>query len=152
MKIVTYRHNFETKQSLSRDEVMLLDGLSGLEIVLQRNSSAELRDGVLSVLMAQGWSKKISISNTTKISITSIKNRCGLCLQTGNMARFYADFLKLQYLFNQGQIDRALLLTLTRSVAVEVGSNLANYERVTQELNLFGDIISVPMLVIGMEN
>jgi ABC-type siderophore export system fused ATPase/permease subunit len=75
----------------------------------------------------------------------------GLCLQTGNMARFYADLLKLQLLFSKGRIRQAVYILPTRRSARVIGENMAQFERLVDELEIFAEVISVPMLVIGFE-
>ncbi len=74
-----------------------------------------------------------------------------LCLQTGNMSRFYADLLKLEYLFKDRKAIAAVYIIPTKRRAREMGSNLAHFERFVEELDLFKDIITVPTLVIGLE-
>ena len=67
------------------------------------------------------------------------------------MSRFYADLLKLQYLFQKGIISKALYLLPSKHNAKIIGSNVANYERMTKELQLFNNIITIPIFVIGID-
>jgi hypothetical protein len=64
----------------------------------------------------RGWSDEISLSSDAKISITSKKSNIGLCLQTGNMGRFYADLIKLEFLHKQGVIAAGIYIIPCRCV------------------------------------
>jgi hypothetical protein len=56
----------------------------------------------------------------------------------------------LQYLYKQGRINSAIYILPTKHLASNIGSNLANFERLTTELKLFHEVITLPMLVIGI--
>src|SRR5256885_4280672 len=63
-------------------------------------STQKIRRAMLSKLHDCGWSDGVRINpKNSKIDITSMREDTGLCIQTGNMSRFYADILKLQTLF-----------------------------------------------------
>ena len=150
MKISTYSHNLQDSIKHPQIVTALSGDLEVMDFKFERNAATELREKILTILMNRGWSKPIQISDQARISITSIKGRTGLCLQTGNMARFYADFLKLEYLFKNGTIDFGVYCTLTKKSAARMGSNLANYERIVNELGLFSKIITMPIIVVGI--
>jgi hypothetical protein len=63
---------------------------------------------------------------------------------------FY-DLLKLQYLFNRNKIEAAALAVPTRGGAQRLGSNIANYERLCSELQLYDRVITVPILVLAYD-
>ena len=114
-----------------------------------RWSSAQLRKEILSQLTDLGWSDQVRIHKDSKISITSISGKTGLCLQTGNMSRFYADLLKLETLFRDGHISGAVYLLPLKTFAVKLGSNVANFERLVEELDIFRATVTVPLSVYG---
>jgi hypothetical protein len=116
-----------------------------------RNAAGALRRDILDRLFEAGWSSEVPIDPTSRISITSIKSRVGLCFQTGNMGRMYADLLKLQTLYLRESIDAGILLLPRKLVADELGSNIANYDRLTAELPIFQRTITTPLLIIGIE-
>lgn len=150
MKIRTYLHRSNETDWKSRESSTVIKALKDLEIKIESGCSKNLRDCILNLLHMQGWSSEVKLSHATAISITAIKGNYGLCLQTGNMSRFYADLLKLQYLFQKGTIIAALYILPTKHNAKLIGSNLANFERMTRELKLFRDIITIPIFVIGI--
>lgn len=128
----------------------LLSGIVELPFSFRLNSAAELREKISIILRGQGWSEDVRLAVESKISITAMHGSTALCLQTGNMGRFYADLLKLQYLFANGKATAAIYIIPTKRCAKEIGSNVANFERLVEELILFESIITIPILVIGL--
>ena len=72
-------------------------------------------------------------------------------LQTGNMSRAPYDLLKLQYLFQSERIEAAALALPTKAAARTIGDNIANAERIINELELFDRVISVPIIVVAFD-
>lgn len=97
-----------------------------------------------------GWSDGVTLCAEAKISITSKKGETGLCLQTGNMSRFYADLLKLEFLFQEQLIHGAIYILPDRHLAKAWGQNIANFERFTNEVAIFAQIINTPLLIFGL--
>lgn len=149
MKHTIHLHQME-KNFIKDLEDDVLDVIKNIDIEIFHGSTKSLRKRISDGLKKQGWSSKIKLSNQSNINITSIKGKTALCLQTGNMGRFYADLLKLQYLFQKGKINSAIYILPTISLAKKMGSNLANFERLVLELKLFSKVITVPILVVGI--
>jgi len=127
--------------------------LTDLQFKIRANCARELRESIIDELNRDGWSDPVQIDKRQRITITAMLGTVGLCLQTGNMARFYADLLKLQALYLDGAISGAFYLLPTRICAQVMGSNIANYERLTAELSqVFNKVITVPTFVIGIES
>ena len=103
-------------------------------------------------LTVLGWSDRVRIKSSCGITISAMNRGIGLCVQTGNMARFYADLMKLQLVFADGLANGALYVIPTKRAAQELGSNVVNYERVVAEARLFAKIITVPLVVLGFED
>jgi hypothetical protein len=120
-------------------------------VSIERGRSSEVKGKVLDLLRQRGWSGEVSLSPHSKISVTSQKGDVGLCFQTGNMGRMYADLLKLQTLYTGGSIRTAVLVVPTYLAAKALGDNLANYERLTKEMEIYERVITVPLAIIGME-
>lgn len=117
--------------------------------VLKR--ATPVREAILKTLREKhGWSDETTLSPDAKISITSRKGEIGLCVQTGNMGRFYADLLKLEYLFQEGLIQAAVYVLPVKNLAKQWGENIAHFERFTNEVKIFSKIINTPMLIIGI--
>jgi len=151
MRTTTYSHHGAEK-ALPADIVQeVQDVLGGLRMPIVQYSASRIRNAITEQLQGRGWSGRVRLDPDTKISVTSMKQRVALCLQTGNMARFYADLLKLQLPFTKGAIEGAMLITPTQAAASSLGSNIANFDRLTRELPVFREIITVPLLVVGFE-
>lgn len=151
MKMQRYSHLCNAQNWEDKEISPLVDALVHTQFNFHNSRSLSLRRAIQAVLRSQGWSSKVKLIHSSKISITATNGQFGLCLQTGNMSRFYADLLKLQYLFQKGTIKAAVYILLTKHRAQEMGSNLAHYERFVEELDLFSEIITVPLFVIGID-
>lgn len=124
--------------------------VEGVDENIINGSTKLLRKHIADGLKQKGWTSKVKLSIHSNISITAINGKTALCLQTGNMGRFYSDLLKLQYLYQKQKIESSIYILPTTNLAKKLGSNLANYERLVTELNLFCDVITVPIAVIGL--
>lgn len=67
------------------------------------------------------------------------------------MSRFYADLLKLQATYVKGKAKSAIYIVPTKIAARVIGDNIAQYERMTRELESFNKVITMPIVVIGFE-
>ena len=119
--------------------------------VIVRNTVAKIKASVKEQLEIEGWIGKYRLDITSKITITSYLNGIGLCFQTGNVGRIYADLLKLQTLYTKGSIVAGIILIPQINTAKKLGSNMANYERLTRELPIFSQVITMPIVVIGFD-
>lgn len=149
MKTVTHSH----EGGVDRVNMGIRSGiervLHAIKMPLRKNCAPKLRREITKGLHVLGWSDRVPIRAKVKLTVTAINDRVGLCLQTGNMARFYADLLKLQVAFLDGNIRAAILVLPTREAARSMGSNIASFERLVKELDLFKRIITIPLIVIG---
>ncbi len=93
-------HEFNHESGLTIIDARLLtktrNAMQEVKFKIHHNCATDLRNKILNRLAKDGWSNEIRISKIRKLTLTSMHGHVGLCLQTGNMARFYADMLKLQ--------------------------------------------------------
>lgn len=80
-----------------------------------------------------------------------MKDGVGLCLQTGNMARMYADLIKLQALYLDNAISAAVIIMPSQPLALLIGDNIAQTTRLERELEIFRKAYHVPTIVFGLE-
>lgn len=151
--------NFEVYYHQKANNVIDTEIMHGVENSLRNikfdfssGTSKELRRSILEELAQCGWSDKVVIERSSNISITSMNGKYGMCLQTGNMGRFYADILKLEYLFKKRKIESGIYIIPLKASAKLIGSNIANYERFVREVNIFKELISVPLIIYGLKN
>jgi hypothetical protein len=149
MKHITYLHLIE-KEAVKDLEAGILEVIDSISIDIFHGSSKILRKQIADGLKKKGWSSKIKLSIHSNITITATNGKTALCLQTGNMGRFYADLLKLQFLYQSKKIVAAIYILPTNNLAKKMGSNLANYERLVTELKIFQEVITTPIAVIGV--
>jgi hypothetical protein len=153
MNLKKYVHSPKTQFGLEEDHICqrVAESIRQTELKFSELSTSEIRQLILDKLRHQGWSDPVRLSASSNITVTSMREDIALCLQTGNMSRFYADLLKLQYLFTSGKIKGAIYLICTKRRAAEIGSNVANFERLVEELQLFQDVITAPIYIIGLD-
>src|SRR5258706_2829426 len=150
MNLKTHFHHIASPVK-DKTLVEAIELIRNIKFEIEQGSSKKLREQILQAFHHCGWSGKVKLGPGTNISITAINGDYALCLQTGNMGRFYADLLKLQYLYQKKKIKAAIYVLPTKKSASALGSNLANFERMTNEILLFSETITIPMIIIGIE-
>ena len=100
----TYLHLIGKSQVRSL-EIGILEVIDTIDIDIFHGSTISLRRRIIEGLRTKGWSSEIKVSANSNISITAINGKTALCLQTGNMGRFYADLLKLQFLYQKRKVE-----------------------------------------------
>lgn len=125
--------------------------VSGIAVKPAKGAAEKIRNAVIKGISTHGWTGEVPVAQGSKISVTSTKNDIGLCLQTGNMSRIYADLLKLQTMYLKSAIKAAVIIVPSDPVAKKIGSNIANAKRLERELPIFSRAYSVPTLVYSLE-
>ncbi len=128
------------------------EAFSKIERKVERYEISDIRQDVLEDLQLKGWSDKLLLARGSNISITAKKNDVGLCMQTGNVSRVYADLMKLQTLFVNDRIKAGIIIVATNECAKQYTCNAATYERLVRELEIFSQVITMPLVIIGFYN
>ena len=121
------------------------------EIGMSRGNTRRINLSVEGRLTHNGWALSPRVHANYRLDINGMKNRVGLTVQTGNITRAFYDLMKFEVMHKNRRIDAAVLVVPTSGAARALGSNIANFTRVTNELELFHTIISVPCLVLGID-
>ena len=150
MNLFTYSHNNGEALVPPTTQKRLYRVLREVKGTYKLKSAPKLRRTILDKLKEIGWTTEVPIALKPRVTITSKNGDVGLCMQFGNMARFYADLLKMQCFFENGRITSGIYIIPTKSAAKAMASNMVHYERVTKELELYKNIIDMPLLVIGV--
>jgi hypothetical protein len=129
----------------------LLKQVRGIEVGWGRKQGPAIREKLLEALRTDGWSRPVKLDPEIGITVGAMKEGVALSAQFGNMARFYADLLKLQYLHLRGRATAAIYLLPMKESSKLLGENIVNFERLCTELNYFQEIIRIPILVVGLE-
>jgi len=124
--------------------------IAEINVEIKPKNAPAFRKEFIEKLYSQGWNEKAGLSYDSRISITAYNEGVGLCCQTGNVSRIYADMLKLQTLWVAGTIMVGIIILPIDSNAKILGDNMANYERLVRELNIFERVITMPLLIIGV--
>jgi hypothetical protein len=150
MKTEIYSHN--NGENIVNNDIKesILHIIKNLNFEIKQGCANELRQAILSKLKAKGWSDEFVLTANSRITLTSYLDNHVLCFQTGNMSRFYADMLKTQFVYNSKKAVAAIYIVPSKSAAKIMGSNIANFNRFTLELNLFKNTITIPALVISI--
>ena len=116
-----------------------------------KQALTEFRNNLPDQLMRLGWSDNVFLDMTSRINITSMREKTGLCVQTGNASRVYADLMKLQTLFVKNTILNGIFILPTAQTGRIIGQNVASYDRVIREMPIFKQVITLPLVIIGYE-
>lgn len=151
MKYTTYSHcDGEARLTPAfKDEIG--QAINAVTIKPTRGAARKIRDQVIFQLKEAGWSDELAVAKGSAMTITSAKGSVGLCLQTGNMARLYADLLKLQTLYLSNAITSAAFLVPSQPLAALLGDNIAQSTRLERELDIFKRAFHVPTLIFALE-
>lgn len=114
-------------------------------------SIGDVREHLKNELEAQGWGFNVRVDAESGIAVFAKKDDLIIQLQTGNISRYAYDLLKAQHLYMKNEIEAAVLAVPTKEAALKIGSNIANSERIWNELNLFDRQITVPLMLVAFE-
>ena len=121
------------------------------ELVLGNTEPKYIKKAINDRFNNLGWADKVKLESSN-LTISFLKARTGVCFQIGNVARTYADILKLMQLHKRGIIDVGIIYVPHKIESLKMGANYAQYNRLAKEIDQFKDIITVPILVIGLSN
>jgi hypothetical protein len=150
MRVQTFSHCNGENVVDSTIRQQLLNVLVKTEYKFKAGCANHLRNLVLSQLKLEGWSDEFQLASNSQISLTSCIDDHILCMQTGNVSRFYADLLKLQFVYLSNKAKAAIYIIPSKESAKIIGSNIANFDRFVNELALFKHIITIPTIVYGI--
>jgi len=146
----SHRHGLEAVGEAGvYDEI--IQCLQAPKIAVGSKSSRMIKQHMSRGLQRIGWALSPQVAAGFDLDVNAMKNRVSLTTQAGNIARAFYDLLKFQALYLNDRIDAAVLVLPTKRAAKALGSNVAQFDRVTNELNLFKHVVTVPLLVISFE-
>lgn len=151
MKYTTYSHCDGETRLNAACKVEIGEAITGVTIKPTRGAARKIRNQVILLLKEAGWSDELAVAKGSAMTITSTKGNVGLCFQTGNMARLYADLLKLQTLYLSNAITSAAFVVPSKPLAKLLGDNIAQSTRLERELEIFKRAFHVPTLIFALE-
>jgi hypothetical protein len=117
-----------------------------------RDNPQRIKSLIADKFNQKGWADRVKVSEKTNLTINFMKSRVGVCFQLGNVARIYADLLKLQALGRSGKIDVGVIIVADGHESKLLGANYASYDRLKKEMQVFSEIINIPILIISLSN
>ena len=126
--------------------------ITAISVRPTKGSAAKIRKAFIQSIAVAGWSGEAPVSKESNITVTSTKDDVGLCLQTGNISRIYADLLKLQTMYLNSAIKSAVIIIPSHPMAKKLGSNIVNAKRLEREIAIFRLAYSAPTLIYSLES
>jgi hypothetical protein len=128
--------------------------LNAPKITIKLGCSKAIKRHVATHLLgADGWASSVKVDASLGPSVNALHaSGVAFHVQTGNIARAFYDLMKLQSLYHQRRAIASILAVPTNVAARKIGGNLANFDRVREELeSLFSDQVSMPLLLAAFE-
>ena len=152
MKHILHSHQGATQTLPQTERAEIESAIDACSISIARGAAPKIREKIVGYLGRHGWSGEFQVEPPSRITIASLKNGVGLCVQTGgNMSRMYADLLKLQKLYMENQVKVGAFILPTSPAARELGDNVANADRLQTELAIFRKVIHMPIAIFSFE-
>jgi hypothetical protein len=114
------------------------------------NKSSELKNILNTEFALQGWVNRLKVDPRINWSIQYYFKDTAIIYYFSNKARSAIDLIKMQHLYNNGKIKKAVYIVLNKQAAKTMGDNLTNYETCLKEIDVFKKIINCPILIIGL--
>lgn len=147
-----YSHNFG-KQVIEDKGIYceIIQSLCVLSVGASRGSTTPYKKETENNFSKNGWVINPFVNKEYGIRINAMKNKVGLTVQTGNITRAFYDLIKFESMYINDRIDSCVLVIPTDEASKALGSNIANYSRVTNEIVLYKHIIHIPCLIIAID-
>jgi hypothetical protein len=148
--VATYSHHNGVDVWQERDLYeWLTDVFEAPKIKVARRTTTDIRQHVKAELEKEGWAFNVAVDAEADLTVFARKGDLAVQLQTGNISRYAYDLLKIQHLYLRKEIEAGALAIPTKEAAQVIGSNIANVERIWNELNIFDRIVTVPLMIIS---
>ncbi|MBC8553875.1 MAG: hypothetical protein H8D23_30050 [Candidatus Brocadiales bacterium] len=115
-----------------------------IDISAESIKAAELKQHLKLHLEANGWLFSYKYHPKLANTITAVRDRTGLCLPLGNVARLFYDLLKLQYCYSEKIIERGIVIC-----PIKPEGNRAYIDRLEREMSIYQSVIDIPLCAIG---
>ena len=143
--------NNTLSQKIQSELIRIHKSLSLIEVSYTK-PMGEIKKEITDLLNSEGYITNYIFHNDYRLSIDGIKKDLAIQAQLGNAARFYADIIKLEYLYRSKIINEAIYICFTSDfVSNHFSSNIVTIERAESELQLFNNIITVPIGFISLD-
>jgi len=117
----------------------------------QKNSSPFLKEILQYEFNKLNWYPKFKVDSKLNWYVQFYAKETAILFYFSNKARSSLDLIKIQHLYVNEKIKGAIYIILTSEAAVKVASNLANFETLEKEINVFKETFTCPILLIGLQ-
>lgn len=150
--VAAYSHHSGVDLWKERDHYeWLTDIFEAPKVKIGLRATNDIRQHVKAELEKEGWAFNVRVDPEADLTVFARNGDLVVQLQTGNISRYAYDILKIQHLYSKKEIEVAALAIPTKDAAQAIGSNIANAERIWNELNIFNRVITVPLMIIAFE-
>ena len=150
--VATYSHHNGVDVWKNRDSYeWITDIFQAPKVKIRQRSTTDIRQHIKNELEKEGWAFNVRIDAESDLTVFARNGDLVIQLQTGNISRYAYDILKIQHLYSKKEIEAAALAIPTKNAAQSIGSNIANVERIWNELQIFDRVITVPLMIIAFE-
>lgn len=153
---ISEKYNYRDAEKILSKKASLLSELFGAvqqdDLRFGYDSPQKINASIAEKLNEKGWADRVKVSDATNLTINFMKNHVGICVQLGNVARIYADLLKLETLGVNGRIDVGIIVVPGGPESKMLGANYARFDRLKKEMQVFSGIITLPILIISLSN
>ena len=130
----------------------ILTAVHAPHVQIGRRMTRTIKSHISNQLLNEGWASRVKVSPNSELILNLFKDSVIVHIQTGNIARVYYDLMKIQAMYDQDLVLCGVLVLPIASAARAMGSNMAQAERVANELDhVFSDQIQVPIFIVGFE-
>ena len=154
MKVSAYHNHLKAQEILSEKGSLIIEIekiLNNSNLQFGTTHPSDIKEIIREKFTHKGWVDKVKVTHS-RLTINFMKNKCGTCFQLGNVARTYADILKLMQLHHKKVIDVGVIIVPLKFESKSLGKNYARYERLEEEIKLYKEIIKVPLYLMGLSN
>lgn len=145
-----FSHRFGTEALGAKDLLDFVRKTCAADIRIEKGAGPAINEHFRAALSLSGWALDARVHPAYNLDVNALRDGTALTVQTGNITRAFYDLMKFQAMHIHGRADSAVLVLPTSAAASAIGSNVANFERVTSELRLFSNIIFIPVHLIAI--
>jgi|SRR5882724_1339915 len=120
-------------------------------IRVEPRTTSAIRNHIKGELEKEGWAFNVRVDAESDLTVFARKDDLVVQPQTGNISRYVYDVLKLQHLYSKKEITAGVIAVPTKDAAARIGSNIANADRIWNELNIFDRVITLPLVLIAFD-
>jgi len=152
-KTYSYRYGEEIMNAKLSIKKEIEDIVGEIKTQMKKGASNEINKEFLIEFNKKDWTSQAKVTDDLGLSIDFKKERIGVEVQLGNVARLYADLFKLQIMSFSAldMIDVGVIILPMAEYARKLGTPIANFEKLIRELPYFKSLLQVPLWIIGLE-